>query len=217
MQEIFAELDQLEYDEAIGILLKYSLLKRDDEAGFLLMHRLVQDVLRAQLTEAQQKTVVEQVVSLLTVAYPDGELENVNYQAWAERSQDWLENAQVVTPWLEQWQIASEAVGTLLNQMGYYLHAMGNYTLALPLYQQALQIREQVLGQQHPDYASSLNNLAGLYESQGEYQQALPLYQQSLTICKQVLGNQHPRTKTVAENYELCRAKITKKWWQFWK
>jgi tetratricopeptide (TPR) repeat protein len=82
------------------------------------------------------------------------------------------------------------------------------------------QIHEQILGQQHPDYATSLNNLAVLYQSQGKYEQALPLYQQSLIILKQVLGNQHPHTKIVAENYELCRAKITtkmKKWWQFWK
>ncbi len=40
---------------------------------------------------------------------------------------------------------------------------MGQYELALPLSQQALEIRGKSLGTDHPDYASSLNNLALLY------------------------------------------------------
>jgi hypothetical protein len=42
--------------------------------------------------------------------------------------------------------------------------AMGNYTAAEPLYKEALAIRKKVLGENHPDYASSLNNLASLYK-----------------------------------------------------
>jgi hypothetical protein len=37
---------------------------------------------------------------------------------------------------------------------------MGNYVAAEPLYRQALQIRRRVLGEEHPDFATSLNNLA---------------------------------------------------------
>ncbi|MFZ4557221.1 MAG: tetratricopeptide repeat protein [Pseudanabaena sp.] len=33
-------------------------------------------------------------------------------------------------------------------------------------------MRERQLGADHPDVASSLNNLAGLYESQGKYSEA---------------------------------------------
>jgi hypothetical protein len=40
---------------------------------------------------------------------------------------------------------------------------MGNYTAAEPLYKEALAIRKKVLGENHPDYARSLNNLASLY------------------------------------------------------
>ena len=42
---------------------------------------------------------------------------------------------------------------------------MGDYARAEPLYRQALEIRKKALGEGHPDYAASLNNLAGLYQS----------------------------------------------------
>ena len=48
-------------------------------------------------------------------------------------------------------------------------NARSDYARALPLLEQALAIQEKVLGEHHPDYALSLNNLAGLYFSRGDY------------------------------------------------
>ena len=49
-----------------------------------------------------------------------------------------------------------------------------------------------MLGERHPDYALSLNNLAALLDSQGDYAAARPLYEQALAINKEVLGERHP-------------------------
>ena len=68
---------------------------------------------------------------------------------------------------------------------------MGDYARAEPLYRQALEIRKQALGEKHPDYAASLNNLAGLYESMGDYARAEPLYRQTVEVLKTA-----PRRKT---------------------
>ena len=51
---------------------------------------------------------------------------------------------------------------------------MGDYEKALPLYQRALDIREKVLGPQHPDVATTLNNLAGLYYQYGRLRKSTP-------------------------------------------
>jgi tetratricopeptide (TPR) repeat protein len=83
-------------------------------------------------------------------------------------------------------------------------YSQGQYEQALPLFQEALRIVEQVLGKLHPDYALSLNNLAGLYRTQGQYEQALPLYQEALPILTHALGEQHPHTKIAKRNYEAC-------------
>ncbi len=72
---------------------------------------------------------------------------------------------------------------------------------AEPLYQQALAIRKKALGPEHPDVATSLNNLAALYASQGQYAKAEPLYQQALAIRKKALGPEHPDVAESLENY----------------
>ena len=78
--------------------------------------------------------------------------------------------------------------------------AQGDYAAARPLYEQALAIRKEVLGEHHPDYATSLNNLAVLLTSQGDYAAARPLYEQALAIRKEVLGERHPDYATSLNN-----------------
>jgi CHAT domain-containing protein len=73
----------------------------------------------------------------------------------------------------------------------------------MPLAERALAIREKVLGKEHPDVASSLNNLAYLYQAQGNYSQAEPLYQRALAILEKVLGNEHPLVATTLNNLAL--------------
>jgi CHAT domain-containing protein len=57
----------------------------------------------------------------------------------------------------------------------------------LHLREQACDLRRKLLGENHPDYADSLNNLSGLYLAMGEYAKALPLLQQELTIWQDFL------------------------------
>jgi CHAT domain-containing protein/Tfp pilus assembly protein PilF len=59
--------------------------------------------------------------------------------------------------------------------------------------EQALAINKEVLGERHPNYASSLNSLANLLQSRGDYAAARPLYEQSLAINKEVLGERHSK------------------------
>jgi len=200
VQTVFAELDPLEYDAAIREILRYSLLKREEQRGLLTMHRLIQIVLRAQLSEAEQQAVAEQVVTLLVDACPNDE---TDFTAWLQQRAEWLPNAREGARWIQQWQLQLEDAGTLLNRMGYYLEKIGNYEQALPLYQKALKIREQVLGKQHPSYATSLNSLAALYYSQGQYEQALPLCQEALKILEHVSGKEHPYYASSLNNLAL--------------
>ncbi|MDG2991455.1 tetratricopeptide repeat protein [Candidatus Synechococcus calcipolaris G9] len=67
-------------------------------------------------------------------------------------------------------------------------HDQGNYQAALPLYQRSLRIRETALGENHPDVADSLENLASLYSEQGNEAAALPLRQRAERI-RQMAGS----------------------------
>jgi tetratricopeptide (TPR) repeat protein/class 3 adenylate cyclase len=63
-----------------------------------------------------------------------------------------------------------------------------------------LKIREKESGPDHPDTASSLNNLAELYKIQGRYEQAEPLYLRALEIRERILGSEHPDTAQSQNN-----------------
>ncbi len=56
---------------------------------------------------------------------------------------------------------------------------------------EALEIRKRARGENHPDYATSLNLLARLNQEMREYTKAEPLYRQALEIRKKTLGENH--------------------------
>ncbi len=77
---------------------------------------------------------------------------------------------------------------------------MGNYAAAEPLYRQALDIKGTALGEDHPDFAISLNNLALLHNAMGNYAEAEPLFWQASNIWRAALGEDHPAYATSLRN-----------------
>jgi len=69
-------------------------------------------------------------------------------------------------------------------------------------------LRKRLLGDNHPDVATSLNNLAALYYSQGRYTEAEPLYREAIKIATQVLGKNHPDSQTIMENYKTMLSQL---------
>jgi len=61
----------------------------------------------------------------------------------------------------------------------------------------------------HPDVASSLNNLAVLYRNQGKYSEAEPLYLDALAMSERTLGANHPNTITVRDNLRHLQQQMT--------
>ena len=97
----------------------------------------------------------------------------------------------------------------LLNQQVLQLYQAGKYQEAILIARQLLEICEKVSGPEHPDTATSLNNLATLYESMVDYAKAEPLYQRALAIREKALGPEHPDTATSLNNLaELYRAMV---------
>ncbi|WP_143727597.1 tetratricopeptide repeat protein [Moorena bouillonii] len=76
---------------------------------------------------------------------------------------------QLSSPGSERAEELSLAEASQLTQQAIKLYQQGKYSEAIPLAERALEIRQEILGEEHPDVAISLNNLAGFYESQGRY------------------------------------------------
>ena len=90
--------------------------------------------------------------------------------------------ALVITPAAhgEEWEILNEEVISLYEK--------GEYARATKVAKKALKVAEETLGENHPDVATTLNNLAELYKTQGDYEAALPLYRRSLQIREEKLA-----------------------------
>lgn len=91
--------------------------------------------------------------------------------------------------------------------LGRFYNEQGLYRLAEPWLQQFVSTVELRLGDNHPYFATSLNNLALLYYSQGRHDDAEPLYIQAFELYKRILGDNHPDVAQSLNNLaELYRS-----------
>jgi tetratricopeptide (TPR) repeat protein len=63
-----------------------------------------------------------------------------------------------------------------------------------------LDVLRQELGEGHPDFATSLSNLALLLQRQGDLQGAEPLLRQALAVRRTLFGESHPDSATTLNN-----------------
>jgi tetratricopeptide (TPR) repeat protein len=186
--------DETLLDRAIGSLRQFSLVQRNPDLNLLSIHRLVQEIFRTRMPDKTRRRWAERTVRAVNAAFP-----GVDFSTWPQ-CERYLPHALACATLVENFSLAFREAARLLNATAYYLHDHAQYSEAEPLYQRALAISEQTLGTNHPDTATCLHNLAGLYDDQGQYEQAMPLYQRALAIWEQALGSNHPNMASILNN-----------------
>jgi len=180
-----------------GVLVRLSLLQRVAE-GWYQLHSLLREFLREKLEvlevadELKRKYcqvmvgVAKRVPQDPTLAVIEGITPLVfHLTETATTWVNWIEDEDLVWPFL---------------CLVFYYRGQGLYSLAEPWCQTCLlEVRDR-MGEEHPDVATSLNNLAELYRNQGRYEEAEPLYLQALEISKKLLGEEHPNVATSLNN-----------------
>ncbi|HME22259.1 MAG TPA: FxSxx-COOH system tetratricopeptide repeat protein [Acetobacteraceae bacterium] len=188
--------------EALAALVHLSLVTpaADTAAGPAVnVHRLVQMVARHRLAdpgtaEATPERALSRLAEVFPYAFNDAE-------PWPV-CRALLPHVRAIDERLDPDQAAADRA--LLNLAGSFLQGSGDAAGALPLYHRALQSRERVLGPEHPDTLTSVNNLAGCMQALGDAAGALPLYRRALESCERVLGREHPDTLTSVNDLALC-------------
>ncbi|KAK8097365.1 kinesin light chain [Apiospora sp. TS-2023a] len=74
------------------------------------------------------------------------------------------------------------------------------YSEAEQMHRQTLALRETVLGREHPDTLSSMNNLANVLKNQGKYVEAEEMHRRTLALRETVLSREHPDTLASMNN-----------------
>ena len=73
------------------------------------------------------------------------------------------------------------------------LYDQRKYQQAIVLADKACNLARKRLEKDHPDLATSLNNLAAIYYSLGRYEKAEPLYREAIEIWRKALGEDNPQ------------------------
>ncbi|WP_442947006.1 tetratricopeptide repeat protein [Nostoc sp. UHCC 0870] len=190
------ELEEIRDDK----LLNLHLLQRKGE-GIYQIHPLLREFFQSKFTGLEQaeefKRSFCQVMVAVAKQIPETPtLEEINAVSLA------IPHITEVANNLIQY-VSDEDLISPFFGLGYFYEGQGLYTQAEPWYQQCLSTVQNRLGDNHPDVATSLNNLAALYESQGKYDQAESLYLEALELRQRLLGDNHPDVASSLNNLAL--------------
>jgi len=181
--------------DAYDDLAAYSLVTRNAEGPFFLVHRLVQDVTRRSLAgKAQPRSLVE-VLAWIDAAFP---FESDDVRFWPQ-AEPLSPHARTVTAHADAAGIPEPTV-RLMNQLSLLLRAKALYAEAEPLIRRALAIEEMSFGPDHPSVATRLSNLAQLLQDTNRLDEAEPLMRRTLAIGEKIFGPEHPQVATRLSN-----------------
>ena len=158
------------------------------------IHQMVQESIRLQEGDPSLEDCRGLIESICQVDFIP---RTMPYRQAAER----LAIADGLIAWIKP--MPQEAwYAELLSWSAHFHYNFGNYPKALEYYQKALEIQEKVLGLEHPDTASSYNNIGAVYRSMGDYLKALEYLKKSYKVLITRLGKQHPNSRVVYANLE---------------
>jgi tetratricopeptide (TPR) repeat protein len=190
-------------DEAVAALRTFALIDRETIADerdpsiatdCIRLHRLVREVAAARREGGAREEARRVLVEAVAAVYPERVFDDPKTWPRARRLDGIalaLAGGDAVPP-----EGAEEHVALLQFQLARYRHGgpRAAYAQARPLYERALAIYETALGPEHPNTATSLNNLAYLLRDQGDFAGARPLSERALAIYEKTLGPEHPST-----------------------
>ena len=182
----------IELNNLLRLLLAYSLLTPGSKDETLSIHRLTQMTLLDQLTTEEQQQAKAAVGKAL--------IKEWTFQT--DQPATW-EKAKTLVPHLQAFCVHEESTKTafFLSGLGiYFLSIEVDLSIAIVLCTQALAIRKKVYGDEHPDVASSLNNLGTAYQDQGNLPKAIEFYTESVAVFKKVYGDEHPDVASSLNN-----------------
>lgn len=191
--------DTTELDEAVAALAHFSLVQVGQNV--LTVHRLVQKVVRDNLSPDVAQSRAECAVRLASVGWPT--------DLWDWKHTQWLE-VQILLPHAL---VAADAASTyfpglaltssLLDRAATFLQVRGAYAEAASIFVDAVAAAERALGPEHAEVGSRLNNLALVYDEMGRFAEAEPLYMRAISIGEDTLGSDHPNLADRVNNLAL--------------
>jgi tetratricopeptide (TPR) repeat protein len=189
----------IEAGNALAELAAWNLARWTVDKDAFTIHRLVQEITTRGLSEEEKTTSLRSMLAQTKARLPDPEWSEAGWRLWEQLAP----HIRMLLHHVEGHQIEVAATSTM-NQYGLWLVYRTQYPEAEPILERALSIRERALGPEHPEVATSLNELARLYQNQGRYAEAESPLERALSIRERALGPEHPEVATSLNELARC-------------
>jgi tetratricopeptide (TPR) repeat protein len=181
--------ESLMLGRVIREIARFALAKVDQVSNSIQIHRLVQAVIRSQLTEEEQRAARHVVHTVLAGARPDGDEPTDDPETWPR--------FEVIWPHLRAADIRNcvevEPRRLLVDRIR-YLWKRGNFPEAQQRAEDVLAHWQTFLGEDDVQYLYLRCQLANVLRSQGRYVEASRMNEEVLEHQRRVLGASHPHT-----------------------
>jgi tetratricopeptide (TPR) repeat protein len=183
--------------EAAGACYQYSLIDRD-VAG-IRVHRLVQQVISADLTKEARQATISLAIDLLDAALPLGSEAN-DPQLWPRFAQ-LIPHVLVATLHAQSTGVAEATSAILLQRAAAYLWwVRGEYTAARDVLNRALPLGRAALEPTHPSMSWILNDLGAIHRELGNLVEARTYLEEALAT-RRAAATPDPRHEATTLDY----------------
>jgi tetratricopeptide (TPR) repeat protein len=183
--------EELSLDEVLAELSRYSLIRRRPASYSYNIHRLVQSVLRSEMTKDERQKWCCRALEVLVLAFPrpqsNQELEGA-HREWAA-FEALVPHALTACDRAEETGVTSFAAAMLLNASATYLRERGGLQESAHRFEQAVCLFLAAKVPEDPWTATLLNNLGHVYELLGFYDLAKPILEEALHMRVRLFGS----------------------------
>ncbi|QBD80547.1 XRE family transcriptional regulator [Ktedonosporobacter rubrisoli] len=176
------------FDQIVAALRRFSLILRHPETHTFSIHRLVQVVLRAEMSEQKLYKYLHLVIHALNSHFPE---DHCSPKLWVT-CERLLPHVLTVISIISDQQGTPEVV-EVLRKTADYLRERIQYEQAEALLLRAMTIGERAVGPLHPLVASVLNSLGYLCYDLAQYSRAELYLQRAMEIYEQAPEVKHPQ------------------------
>jgi tetratricopeptide (TPR) repeat protein len=186
--------------DAMGTLDAYSFINKRPEDLSLDLHRLVhlatRNWLRKEDLLAQwAERAVKRLRDVLPASFDQGNQCRSVWRRYLTHARHTLECNPIEND--------DECKNQLALRLAICLYSDGRYDEAEVLYAGVVESRKKVLGPEHKDTLTSMNDLALTISNRGRWKEAEELQTQVIELGKRVLGPEHPNVLTAMSNLAL--------------
>ncbi|GAA2863942.1 hypothetical protein GCM10010517_23080 [Streptosporangium fragile] len=178
---------------ALSELRRFALARIEPSTRTIQVHRLVQALLRDDLTEEDQREIRHEVHVLLAGTAPGNPDEAAKWRIFEELV------AHVTPSGLEE--CAEPAVRKFALDVARYLYTSGNYQSANSFLRSFIDRWSRVSGPRHPDVLVARRHLGNVLRGLGQYTAAYEIDHRTLDEMRETLGPEHDETLLMTNGY----------------